>query len=124
MLALLAFGASMAVATFLENDFGTPAARSMVYDAWWFEVLMFILTINFVGNIFKYRLLRKQKVDILLFHIAFIVILIGAAVTRYTGYEGLMRIREGQQSNTIISPAFALLLCRQANYPVEAVQHR
>ncbi len=103
LLALIAFGVSMAVATFVENDFGTPAARGVVYNAWWFEVLMFILAINFLGNIFKYKLLRKGKLNILLFHVAFIVILVGAAVTRYTGYEGLMRIREGQQSNTVIS---------------------
>ncbi|MDW3196794.1 MAG: cytochrome c biogenesis protein CcsA [Cytophagales bacterium] len=103
LLALIAFGVAMAVATFLENDFGTPAARGMVYNAWWFEVLMLILAINFLGNIVKYRLLRREKFNILLFHIAFIIILIGAAVTRYTGYEGLIQIREGQQSNTVIS---------------------
>ena len=103
LLALVAFGVSMAIATFLENDFGTPAARSAVYNAWWFEVLMAVLIINFLGNIFRYRLLRREKLNILLFHIAFVVILIGAAVTRYTGYEGLMHIREGQQSNTMIS---------------------
>lgn len=103
LLALVAFGVAMAVATFVENDFGTPAARGLVYDAWWFEVLMFILAINFLGNIVRYKLLRKEKLNILLFHVAFLIILVGAAVTRYTGYEGLMRIREGQQSNTIIS---------------------
>ena len=94
---------SMAVATFLENDYGTPAARGAVYNAWWFELLMLILAINFLGNIFRYELLRKEKLSILLFHLAFIIIIIGAAVTRYSGYEGLMRIREGQQSNIIIS---------------------
>ena len=33
---LLAFAVSMAYATFVENDFGTPAARALIYDAWWF----------------------------------------------------------------------------------------
>ncbi len=103
LLALIAFGVAMAVATFLENDFGTAAARGAVYDSWWFEVLMLFLAINFLGNIVRYKLLRKEKFNILLFHVAFVIILLGAAVTRYTGYEGLIHIREGQQSNTIIS---------------------
>ena len=103
LVALFAFAASMAVATFIENDFGTPAVRGAVYDTWWFEMLMVILAINFIGNIYRYRLLRKEKFNVLLFHLAFIIILIGAAVTRYTGYEGMMRIREGKQSSTIIS---------------------
>ena len=93
----------MGYATFLENDFGTPVARQSVYEAWWFELLMLILTVNFIGNIFTYRLLRKEKLSILLFHLAFVVILAGAFVTRYTGYEGLVRIREGQSTNHIIS---------------------
>ena len=103
LIVLLAFAIAMAYATFLENDFGTPVARQSIYEAWWFELLMLILAVNFVGNIFRYRLLRKEKLSILLFHLAFIVILIGAFVTRYTGYEGLVRIREGQSTNHIIS---------------------
>ncbi len=103
LVALLAFGIAMAVATFIENDHGTAAARSVVYNTWWFEVLMAILTLNFIGNIIKYRLARKGKLDVLLFHLAFIIILIGAGITRYTGYEGLIRIREGQESSTMIS---------------------
>ena len=103
LLALLAFAISMAVATFMENDFGTPVARQAIYNAWWFELLMLILAINFAGNIYRYRLLRREKLGILMFHLAFIVILMGALVTRYTGYEGLVRIREGQSTNKIIS---------------------
>ena len=100
---LIAFALAMGTATFIENDFGTQTARTMVYDAFWFELLMLVLGLNFIGNIFKYKLWRKQKWPILLFHLAFILILVGAAVTRYTGYEGVMRIREGESSNTIIS---------------------
>ena len=103
LIALLAFAGAMAYATFVENDFGTPVARQSVYEAWWFELLMVILAANFVGNIFRYRLFRKEKLSILLFHLAFVVILTGAFVTRYTGYEGLVRIREGQSTNHIIS---------------------
>lgn len=103
LLALFSFALSMAYATFAENDFGTPAAREMVYDAWWFELIMLVLVLNFVGNIYKYRLFRREKLSILLFHLAFVLILIGAFVTRYTGYEGLVRIREGDSTKHSIS---------------------
>ena len=33
------FAVSMAVATFLENDFGSPAAYSMIYNTLWFELI-------------------------------------------------------------------------------------
>ena len=100
---LLIFALSMATATFIENDFGTSTAWVLVYDSWWFEWVMILLGVCFLGNIYKYRLWRREKASILLFHIAFIVILFGAGVTRYTAFGGVMRIREGAKSNTIIS---------------------
>lgn len=49
-----------------------------------------------IGNVFVYKLFQKQKLSIFIFHLAFIIIIIGAATTRYFGYEGVMHIREGK----------------------------
>ncbi len=75
----------------------------MIYNAWWFELLMALLALNFAGNIFRYRLYQQKKWAVLLFHIAFIITLLGAFVTRYFGYEGMMLIREGEVSRTVLS---------------------
>ncbi|MEO9802468.1 MAG: cytochrome c biogenesis protein CcsA [Reichenbachiella sp.] len=101
LLAIYAF--TMAYATFLENDFGTQAVLSIIYKAWWFEVIMGLLAVNFAGNIWRYKLFRKEKLAVLTFHVAFIVILIGAFITRYASFEGLMHIREGDSANKIVS---------------------
>ncbi|KAA1243323.1 cytochrome c biogenesis protein [Aquimarina sp. RZ0] len=103
LLLLVVFAVAMATATFVENDFGTATAWKVIYDSWWFELVMIGLAISFLTNIYKYKLWRKQKGAILLFHIAFIIILLGAGVTRYTSHSGIMRIREGSASNVIIS---------------------
>lgn len=103
LLLLLVFAIAMATATFVENDYGTAVAWVAIYDSWWFELVMVGLALSFVFNIFKYKLLRKQKRAVFLFHIAFIVIILGAGITRYTAYSGIMRIREGATSNIIIS---------------------
>lgn len=105
LLFLLLFAIAMAVATFVENDFGTATAWKIIYDSWWFEALMIGLGICFIANIYKYKLFQRSKWALLLFHIAFIIILIGASITRYYSYGGIMRIREGQSSNVIISDA-------------------
>lgn len=103
VLALFSFAVAMATATFIENDFGTQTAFTVIYNSWWFEMIMVIIGLNFLGNIFKYKLFRKEKWSILMFHIAFLIILIGAGITRYIAYEGIMRVREGATSNVIIS---------------------
>lgn len=99
----LLFAAAMGVATFIENDFGTQTAKALVYNSWWFEGIMGLFVINFTGNIFRYRLLRKEKWAVLMFHLAFIFIILGAAITRYVGYEGIMLINEGETTNQFLS---------------------
>lgn len=100
---LLLFAVSMAVATFIENDFGTPRARTLVYNAWWFELIMIWLCINFMMQIKRFRLLSSGKWAIGLFHLGFIVSIIGAGITRYYGFEGWAHIREGQTISHITS---------------------
>jgi len=100
---LLVYAASMAYATFLENDYGTPAAKALIYEAKWFEVIMILLILNFIGNIQRYRLWRREKWPVLVFHLAFILIFIGGAITRYISFEGTMHIREGESSNEIVT---------------------
>jgi cytochrome c biogenesis protein ResB len=57
--------------------------------------------INLGLSIFTRKLYRKEKFSVFLFHAAFIIILIGAATTRYFGIEGTMLIKEGNSSNNI-----------------------
>ncbi len=97
------FAAAMGVATFIENDYGTQAAKALVYSTRWFELIMLIFVVNFVGNIFRYRLFRKEKLSVLFFHLAFILILIGAGITRYISYEGMMPIQEGEATDKMLS---------------------
>ena len=99
----LLFATAMGVATFVENDFGTQTAKALIYNAWWFEAIMVFFVLNFFGNIFRYRLYRKEKWAVLLFHVAFLFILIGAGITRYIGFEGIMVIGEGETTHQFLS---------------------
>ena len=100
---LLVYAASMGYATFLENDYGTPTAKALIYEAKWFELVMLLLILNFIGNISRYRLWRREKWPVLVFHLSFVLIFLGGAVTRYISFEGIMHIREGETTNEIIT---------------------
>ena len=102
-LLLIVFLIAIGLATFIENDFGTPASKALVFNTKWLELILFLLSINLVGNIFRYNLFRLEKASTLMFHTAFIIIIIGAGITRYISFEGSMHIREGEMSNTIVS---------------------
>ena len=100
---LFIYAFAMAYATFVENDYGTPTAKALIYEAKWFEVVMILLILNFISNINRYRLWKREKWPLLVFHLAFVFIFIGGAITRYISYEGQMHIREGETSNEIIT---------------------
>jgi len=97
------FAVAMAAATFFENDFGSAAAYSMVYGTKWFELILLLLSVNLIGQVITQKLLRKEKLTIGLFHLAFILMIIGAGVTRYFGWEGSIHIREGEEQQQCYS---------------------
>ena len=94
---------AMAFGTFIESWYSTDTAKIWIYNAWWFELIMVFMAINFCGNIFKYRLYKREKWAVLLLHLSFLLILLGAFVTRYIGYEGVMPIREGMTESKMLS---------------------
>ncbi|MEO2061797.1 MAG: cytochrome c biogenesis protein CcsA [Christiangramia sp.] len=100
---LLVFAVAMAMGTFIESWYSIETARILIYNTWWFEGIMVFLLINFIGNIKRYNLHKREKWSTLLLHLAFILILIGAFITRYISYEGIMPIREGETTNKFLS---------------------
>jgi cytochrome c-type biogenesis protein CcsB len=99
LLALLAIGAG--VATFIENDFGTSTARILVYNHFWYELVLTLTVFNLMGIMAQTKMIKSRAKFI--FHASFVVMLIGAGLTRYYGYEGIMNIREGETTNQMIS---------------------
>ena len=100
---LFAFAFSIGYATFIENDFGTRAAKALIFNAWWLEAIMILLCLSLILNMFKNNMFCWNKITMLTYHLAFIVILIGAGTTRYFGTEGMMHIREGRMENKFVS---------------------
>ena len=100
---LLLFALAIGIATFVENSYDTVTARLLIYNTRWFSLIMLLLAINFIGNIKRYRLWSKEKWTILMLHIGLILCIIGAGITRYIGFEGIMPIKEKTESNVMFS---------------------
>ena len=117
----ISFAVAMAIGTFMDagqDTSPTPLTRNLIYNAWWFEGIMLLFVINFIGNIFKYNLFNKRKWPVLLLHLSWIFILVGAFVTRYISYEGVMSIREGATENSFLSEKTYLTFYIDGDYEV------
>ena len=121
MLFLLGLGAG--VATFIESAYDTQSAKAVVYDALWYEGVMLLLTLSLLGIIYKNRMWKKFGAFVL--HVAFVAILLGAALTRYFEYEGVIHIREGLSENEMLSvqPYFQIRTKKELfEYPLSLAQ--
>ena len=110
VLVMLIFAFSIGYATFIENDYGTQTARALVYNSRWFEILLFYFIAIVVYNIFKFKMYKKDKWGQLVLHGSFLLIAIGAVLTRFIGYEGILHLREGQASNKMVSDYMVLTI--------------
>ena len=83
----------------VKHAYTMTDAWKYVYETKWFEALMWLLGINLIGVMFRYKTYKKLPVFVL--HLSIIVILLGAAITRYFGYEGQLHLRNGEVKNAI-----------------------
>ncbi|WP_054851416.1 cytochrome c biogenesis protein CcsA [Olleya sp. ITB9] len=123
----IVFAVAMAAGTLLDRNMDTsptPYTRNLIYNAWWFEAIMVLFMVNFIGNIFRFRLLRKEKWATLLLHLAFIFIILGAGITRYFGFEGMIAIREGETESGFLSQKTYITAYIDGDYKIDGVPQR
>lgn len=121
------FALAMAIGTFLDANqetSPTPYTRHLIYNAWWFEAIMGVFMINFIGNMFRYRLLRWKKWATLTLHLSFVLIIFGAFVTRYIGYEGMIAIREGETEKQFLSQKTYVTAYIDGDFMVDGMAQR
>ena len=121
LLLIALYATACGIATFIEKFDGTLAARFWVYDAFWFEILHLWLALCLIGCFITSKAWQRKKYASLLLHSSFIVIIIGAGITRYYGFEGLMSLREGESANTITTNTHYIFI--QVKNPQGEVEH-
>lgn len=92
----------LALATFLENSYGSGVVREYFYYAPWFILLQLLQVFNLLGMFLWSDYFKKVNKGSLLFHGAFLFIWLGAACTHYLGETGIMHIREGETTELMM----------------------
>lgn len=107
------FAFSIATATLIEKFQGTSAAWLYVYGTHWLEIIMAWLILVLLVSLFKFRLLSMTKIGTFLFHFSFVVIAVGAIISRYFGFEGAMNLRLNNTSDAIILQDHYIQICNK-----------
>ena len=73
LILIIVLASSLAVGTFIENNYNTLTAKAMIYSSSWIAVLMGLLCCSLLYNLFTRKLYKKSKISIGLFHVSFVV---------------------------------------------------
>ena len=92
--------AVMAAATIVEKYQGTQYVSDNIYGAWWFSLLWGLLAAVAVCWFVKRRV---RRFHVVILHLSFVVILLGALLTHLTARRGIIHLREGETTNTYIT---------------------
>ncbi len=82
----------MAAATIVEHYHDSAFVSRHIYGSWWFSLSWIALTILAIAWIVRSKLRRPA---LLMLHISFVVILLGALLTHLSADEGTLHLRQG-----------------------------
>lgn len=100
---LLALAAAFAVGTFVESAYGADAAKVIVYESRWLDLLLIALALNVAAAAVERLPWRKKHMGFVATHAGIILLLAGSLVTRALGREGQMAIQEGGTEGRMVS---------------------
>ncbi len=86
----------MGVFTIIEKYRGTSFASENLYGSWWFSALWALLTAFAIAYFLRRRV---RRLFIVLLHLSFVIILLGALLTHLTATKGVVQLRQGQTTD-------------------------
>lgn len=87
----------MAAGTIVGNREGQDYALDHIYGAWWFTLLW---AIGVAAGIVYFLRRWVLSFYVVLLHLSFVVILVGAALTHFTASGGMIHLRQGETATT------------------------
>ena len=86
----------MGAFTIVEKYRGTSFASENLYGSWWFSALWALLTAFAIAYFLRRRV---RRLFIVLLHLSFVIILLGALLTHLTATKGVVQLRQGQTTD-------------------------
>ncbi len=88
----------IAIATIVENRYGSDYVSRHFYGAWWFVALWALTALAGCWHLLKKKIWKRSSVMML--HLSFLIILTGALTTHITSSRGMTHLRQGEVTRT------------------------
>ncbi len=102
MALILACAIAMIYGTIIESRLGAETAQALVYRTWWFWGIEILIGLNLLLAVVLRLPLKRHQYSFAVVHAGFILMLAGALTTSMAGYEGMLTVYEGAESNVLV----------------------
>jgi hypothetical protein len=89
---LAAFAAVLGLGIFVESAYGARSAQQLVYQTWWFALLLGLLGTNIFFAAVKKRPWKRQQTGFLITHVGLLTLVAGGLVSSLGGVHGVMTL--------------------------------
>jgi hypothetical protein len=101
------FAAVLAIGTVIESDYNSTIAQDVVYRAWWFKLLLFLLGVNIFFAAAKKWPWKKYQTGFLITHIGLLTLVTGGMVTSFSNTDGRMDLIDTSDESIQYDNGFA-----------------
>lgn len=99
----------LAAGTILESLEGAQAAKILIYDTWWFSLVLFFLGLNVFMVTIDRIPWQKKHTGFLITHLGIIIVLVGSFISQAKMIDGQMQIEENDGESFITLPGAPLV---------------
>jgi hypothetical protein len=99
VLLLASFALVLALGTIIESEYSARIAQEVVYRAWWFKLLLFLLGINIFFAAAKKWPWKKYQTGFLITHLGLLLLVAGGMVTSFSSTDGFMSLIDSAQAD-------------------------
>jgi hypothetical protein len=114
----------LAAGTFVESRYNADMARLVLYDQWYFRVVLVLLFLNILMAVVVRLPLRRDQYPFGCIHLGMLTLLVGAFTTQMGGLDGTMEIPEGSASMAVRMPETVLRSYVNEQLAAESRIHR
>lgn len=94
----------LAVGTFVESRYNADMARLVLYETWWFRLVLVFLFFNIALAVVVRIPLKPIQYGFAVVHAGLLILMVGAMATQVAGIDGSIELEEGQSSLAIRMP--------------------
>jgi hypothetical protein len=99
----------LAAGTILESLEGAQAAKILIYDTWWFSLILFFLGFNVFMVTIDRIPWQKKHTGFLITHLGIIIVLVGSFITQAQMIDGQMQVEENDGESFVTLPGAPLV---------------